>query len=52
MKITKRQLRRIVKEEMAHQRDNLGAMIAVGGGSDADRAAALGMTLEEYLSYS
>ena len=28
------------------------AIIAVGGGSDADRAAALGMTLEEYLSYS
>ena len=27
------------------------AIIAVGGGSDADRAAALGMTLEEYLSY-
>ena len=28
------------------------AIIAVGGGSGADRAAALGMTLEEYLSYS
>jgi alcohol dehydrogenase class IV len=27
------------------------AILAVGGGSDADRAAALGMTLEEYLSY-
>jgi hypothetical protein len=28
MKITKRQLRRIVKEEIAHQRDNLGTNIA------------------------
>jgi len=41
----------ILSVEVGETEVIVDAIIAASGGSDADRADALGMTLEEYLSY-